>query len=96
MRKKERERLTKRLQGQVDRLTPSALSPEEVTEALRDAGCDVDRLRERLNQTARDLANVQRAKGKPAPAYLQEVADLTSPPTALPKNASNALHKAKQ
>jgi hypothetical protein len=94
MAKKDRERLHQRLQDDVARMTPANLTREEVIAALREAGADPDQLRARLHQRARDLANAQRAKGKPAPEYLQQVVDLTGPPEALPKDAKHALAKA--
>jgi hypothetical protein len=95
MAKKDRERLQSRLNDNLARLTPAELTRDEIQEALRAAGCDVDQLRERLHQRARDLANAQRAKGKPAPDYLQQVIDLTGPPEAIPNDPRRALAKAK-
>ena len=93
MAKKHREQLNDRLREHVARMTPD-LSHEEVRHALRDAGTDPDRLRARLHDRARELANAQRAKGKPAPEYLQQVIDLTAPPEAIPKDPKHALAKA--
>jgi len=93
MAKKHREQLGERLHEHVSRMTPE-LSHDEVRSALRDAGTDLDHLRERLNQRARELANAQRAKGRPAPEYLQQVIDLTGPPEAVPKDPKHALAKA--
>src|SRR5258707_9973261 len=94
MAKKDRERLHQRLQDDVARMTPAALTREEVIAALCEAGPDPEHLRARLHQRARDLANAQRAKAKPAPDYLQQVIDLTGPPEALPNDSKHALAKA--
>jgi len=95
MAKKDRERLQRRLDDHLARMTPAEITREEVTESLHAAGCDIDQLRERLHQRARDLANAQRAKGKPAPDYLQQVIDRTGPPEAIPNDPKRALAKAK-
>jgi hypothetical protein len=94
MAKKHREQLNDRLREHVARMTPD-LTPEEVRNALREAGTDPEHLRTRLYERARELANAQRAKGKPAPGYLQQVIDLTAPTEAIPKDPKHALAKAK-
>jgi hypothetical protein len=96
MAKKDRERLQHRLDDCLSSIASHELTRQEVIDALRSAGCDVEQLRERLNQRARDLANAQRAKGRPAPEYLQEVIDHTEPPEALPRNPRRAIDKAKR
>jgi len=93
MAKKHREQLNERLHEHVARMTPD-LNHDEVRNALREAGTDPKHLRARLHERARDLANAQRAKGKPAPEYLQQVIDLTAPPEAVPKDPKHALAKA--
>jgi hypothetical protein len=94
MAKKDRERLQQRLHDTIERITPTNLTHEEVRNALREAGSDPEDLRARLHLRARDIANAQRAKGKPAPEYLQRVVDLTAPPEATPKDHKTALTKA--
>lgn len=96
MAKKDRERLQHHLEDCLASISPRELTREEVIDALHSAGCDVEQLRERLNQRARDLANAQRAKGRPAPEYLQQVIDHTGPPEAVPQNPRRALDKAKR
>ena len=60
-----------------------------------DIPTDPEKLREWLNATARQLADSQRAKGRPAPDYLQEAIDLSGPPDQLPRDEKTALQKAR-
>jgi|ERR1035437_10152622 paraquat-inducible protein B len=98
MSRKARERLLQQLREQVERFSPDeeSLTRAEVQDALREAGSDPEELREWLNATARQLANTQRAKGRPAPDYLQQAIDLSSPPDQLPRDEKTALQKARE
>ncbi len=98
MSRKARERLFRQFRETVQRFSPDdeSLTRAEVQEALQEAGCDPDALRQWLNATARELANAQRAKGKLAPEYLQQVVDLTSAPEQLPKDERTAFQKARE
>lgn len=95
MSRKARERLVQQFREQVERFSPDeeSLTRAEVQDALREAGSDPEELREWLNATAKRLANAQRAKGRPAPSYLQEAVDLSSPPDQLPRDEKTALQK---
>jgi hypothetical protein len=98
MSKKATERLLKRFRENVERFSPKdeSLTRAEVQDALRAAGTDPGKLRQWLNATARGLANAQRAKGKPAPDYLQRIVDVTGAPEELPKDEQTALQKARE
>ena len=97
MSRKARERLLQQFREQVERFSPNeeSLTRAEVQDALRAAGSDPEKLREWLNATARQLADAQRAKGRPAPDYLQEAIDLSGPPDQLPRDEKTALQKAR-
>lgn len=97
MSRKARERLEQQFHEHVKHFSPDdeSLTRAEVQDALRQAGCDPEALRERLNNMARALANAQRAKGKPAPEYLREAIDLSAGPEDLPRDEKTALQKAK-
>ena len=98
MSRKARERLLQQFREQVERFSPDeeSLTRAEVQDALREAGSDPEELREWLNATAKRLANAQRAKGRPAPDYLEHVIDLSSPPDQLPRDEKTALQKARE
>ena len=98
MSRKARERLFQQFREQVERFSPDeeSLTRAEVQDALREAGSDPEKLREWLNATARRLADAQRAKGRPAPEYLQQAIDLSSPPDQLPRDEKTALQKARE
>ena len=98
MSRKARERLFQQFREQVERFSPDeeSLTRAEVQDALREAGCDPEELREWLNATARRLANTQRAKGRRAPDYLQHAIDVSSPPDQLPRDEKAALQKARE
>jgi hypothetical protein len=98
MSRKARERLFELFRKNVERFSPDdeSLTRAEVQDMLRAAGSDPDALREWLNTTARALANAQRAKGKPAPAYLQRAIDLSGPADELPRDEKMALQKARE
>src|SRR6266516_4005115 len=78
--------------GEVD----DSLSPLEVSEHLRTAGTDVEKLRARLYATASELAKQQRLKGKPARIYLQQIIDATGPSDKTPSDLKMALDKTKR
>src|SRR5712692_8311417 len=98
MSRKARERLLQRLREQVESFSPDeeSLTRAEVQDALREAGTDPEELRKWLNATARRLANAQRAKGRPAPDYLQQAIDLYCAPEQLPRDEKTALQKARE
>lgn len=98
MSRKTRDRLLQQFREHVERLSPNEelLTRAEVQDALREAGSDPTELREWLNAMARRLANAQRAKGTPAPKYLQEAIDLSGPPDQMPKDEKTALQKARE
>ena len=96
MGKKDRERLRQHFDEHVARMTPADLTRQEIRDALAAAGCDPERLRDRLHQAASKLAQARYTKGRPAPEYLHQVIDLTGPPETIPQDAKRALSKAKQ
>ena len=94
MPKKDIERLFKEVGDLATRLHPDEeLELENIRGNLKAAGIDTARLRERLHDSARELAQKQRLAGKPAPKYLQEVIDATGPAEQLSRDASKAIDK---
>ena len=94
MPKKDIERLFKEVGDLAARLYPDEeLELEDIRGNLKAADIDTAKLRERLHDSARDLARKQRLAGKPAPKYLQEVIDATGPAEQLPRDASKAIDK---
>ena|ERR1035438_4317872 len=98
MSRKARERLLQQFREQAERFSPDeeSMTRAEVQDALREAGSDPEKLREWLNAAARQIANAQRANGRPAPDYLQQAIDLSSPPDQLPRDEKTALQKARE
>jgi hypothetical protein len=98
MPKRDRDKLLREVQELADRFSEAddLLSPAEVRETLRSAGCDPDNLRENFYRAARDLAARLRAKGKPAPVALRQAIEFTSPSHELPTDLRSALDKAKR
>ena len=94
MPKKDIERLFKEVGDLAARLHPDEeLELEDIRGNLKAAGIDTARLRERLHDSARELAQKQRLAGKPAPKYLQEIIDATGPAEQLPRDASKVIDK---
>jgi hypothetical protein len=93
MGRKELKKLLESVLEVADRLSEvhDSLSPLEVSQHLRAAGTNVEKLRARLYATASELAKQQRLKGKPAPIYLQQVIDASGPSDKIPSNLKMAL-----
>jgi len=82
MSRKDTEKVFKRIQADAERFCPdlNSLSESEVKELLSAAGVDRDRLRKRLNESAKKLAFAQLQKGNAVPPYLQDVISATGEP----------------
>ena len=89
MTKKNREKFFERVRADAERFCPdlTSISKSEVSDLLAAAGTDAGALRRRLNESAKKLALAQLQKGNKAPAYLQDVKDMT----ALPMNRRATL-----
>ena len=82
MTKKNREKFFERVRADAERFCPdlTSISKSEVSDLLAAAGTDAGSLRRRLNESAKKLALAQLQRGNKAPAYLQDVKDMTGPP----------------
>jgi hypothetical protein len=96
MTRKDREKFFETVRQSAERFCPasSSMSTAEVREILGSAGCDTERLRQRLHESAKKLQIEQRLKNKKAPQYLQDVVDLTSAPEQGAHNPKIAADKA--
>lgn len=98
MTKKNREKFIERVRADAERLCPdlTSISKSEVSDLLAAAGTDAGALRRRLNESAKKLALAQLQKGNMAPAYLQDVKDMTGAHDEQAKNPKIAVEKAVQ
>jgi hypothetical protein len=96
MTKKNREKFFERVRADAERFCPdlTSISKSEVSDLLAAAGTDAGALRRRLNESAKKLALAQLQKGTKAPAYLQDVKDMTGAPDEPAKNPKIAVEKA--
>ena len=96
MTKKNREKFFERVRADAERFCPdlTSISKSEVSDLLAAAGTDAGSLRRRLNESAKKLALAQLQRGNKAPAYLQDVKDMTGPPDEPAKNPKIAVEKA--
>jgi len=96
MTKKNREKFFERVRADAERFCPdlTLISKSDVNDLLSAAGTDADSLRRRLNESAKKLALAQLQRGNRAPAYLQDVKDMTGAPDEPAKSPKIALEKA--
>ncbi len=95
MPKKDRQRLHDQIRETAKQLTEEEehLTASQLGEELRRSGIDPEKLKQKFYEVAREIAERERAAGRPAPSYLQQAIDQFSPDDVMPHDEKAAVSK---